>query len=108
MRKQESPMSTVYETTPASTLGTRCLICAHHNPPDALLCAECSAPMAIIHDSLAQEREPRIVSIVGESNVGKTVYLGFLLDMLSQRAGDFEAIPRGAFSVDLQQTVISH
>ena len=88
--------------------GTKCLICDKSNTPDAVLCAECSAPMAIAHDSVAQEREPQIVSIVGESNVGKTVYLGVLLDMLSQRAGDFEAIPKGAYSVDLQQTVISH
>jgi len=31
-----------------------------------------------------------------------------LLDMLSQRAGDFEAIPKGAYSIDIQQAVISH
>lgn len=88
--------------------GTRCLICETNNPSDAALCGECSAPLSIVHDSLAQEREPQIVSIVGESNVGKTVYLGVLLDMLSQRAGNFEAIPKGAYSVDVQQTVISH
>lgn len=88
--------------------GTRCLICNASNPSDAILCAECSAPMAIVHDSTAQGRQPRIVSVVGESNVGKTVYLGFLLDMLAQRAGDFEAVPRGAYSIDLQQSVISH
>jgi hypothetical protein len=88
--------------------GTQCLICDKTNMLDAVLCVECGAPMAIVHDSLAQGREPQIVSIVGESNVGKTVYLGVLLDMLSQRAGDFEAIPKGAYSVDLQQTVISH
>ena len=64
--------------------------------------------MALVHDSIAQDREPQIVSIIGDSNVGKTVYLGFLLDMLTQRAGDFEAIPKGAYSIDLQQTVISH
>lgn len=64
--------------------------------------------MALVHDAAAQEREPKVVSIIGESNVGKTVYLGFLLDMLAQRAGDFEAIPKGAYSVDLQQVVISY
>jgi len=64
--------------------------------------------MALVHDSRAQEREPRIVSVVGESNVGKSVYLGFLLDMLSQRAADFEAVPKGAYSIDLQQNVIAH
>ncbi len=87
---------------------TPCLICETTNAPNAILCKECSAPMALVHEALAQERDPQMVSILGDSNVGKTVYLGFLLDMLSQRANDFEAIPRGAYSVDLQQLVISH
>jgi hypothetical protein len=87
---------------------TSCLICGSHNMAGTVLCNECGAPMAIVQDAISQEREPQIVSIVGESNVGKTVYLGFLLDMLAQRAGDFQAVPRGAYSVDLQQNVISH
>lgn len=95
-------------TYPTAAMGARCLVCDHPNSPDALLCGECSAPMSLVHDSLAQGREPQIVSVVGESNVGKTVYLGFLLDMLSQRAGDFEAVPKGSYSIDLQQNVISH
>lgn len=86
----------------------RCLICGSRNTVDAIQCAECSAPMAVVYDSAAQDREPQIVTIVGESNVGKTVHLGFLLDMLTQRAGDFMAIPKGAYSIDLQQTVITH
>lgn len=85
-----------------------CLICGTTNLVGSMVCCECAAPMAIVHDVAAQGREPRIVSVVGESNVGKTVYLGFLLDMLTQRAGDYEAIPKGAYSIDLQQTVISH
>ena len=64
--------------------------------------------MALIHESVAQQREPRIISIVGESNVGKTVYLGFLLDMLARRARDFDAVPKGAYSVNLQQNVVAH
>jgi hypothetical protein len=93
---------------PASSHGVSCLICGAQNSVNALQCRECSASLALVHDAAAQQREPRIVSIVGESNVGKTVYLGFLLDMLSQRAGDFDAIPKGAYSVDIQQVVISH
>ncbi|MHC4234180.1 MAG: TRAFAC clade GTPase domain-containing protein [Planctomycetota bacterium] len=72
------------------------------------MCGSCSAPMALIHESVAQEREPRIVSIVGESHVGKTIYLGLLLDMLARRARDFEAVPKGAYSVNLQQNVVAH
>lgn len=85
-----------------------CLICDTVNSGSTILCQECFAPMALVHEANAQERDPRLVSILGDSNAGKTVYLGFLLDMLSQRAGDFEGIPRGSCSVDLQQTVISY
>lgn len=95
------------KTKPPTISSTDCLICGAENLQRELACVECGAPMAIVYDAVAQEREPQIVSVIGESNVGKTVYLGFLLDMLSHRAGGFEAIPKGAYSVDLQQTVIS-
>ncbi len=85
-----------------------CLICEAKNDPEAVLCSECSAPMALIQEAVQQDREPCIISVIGDTNVGKTVYLGFLLDMLSKRAGDFEAIPKGAYSVNLQQAVISY
>jgi len=92
----------------ATQAPTRCMICGENNPSQPPQCLACGAPMALVHDSLAQDREPLMVSIIGDSNVGKTVYLGFLLDMLSHRVGDFEAIPKGAYSIDLQQNVISH
>lgn len=88
--------------------GTPCMICGTGNPLAAPQCRECSAPMALVHDAAGRSQAPAIISIIGESNVGKTVYLGFLLDMLSQRAGAFEAIPRGAYSIDVQQNVIAH
>jgi hypothetical protein len=85
-----------------------CLICGSLNSEEAVVCHQCSAPVALTQDSVGQGRDPRIISVVGESNVGKTVYLGFLLDMLAQRAGGFEAIPKGAYSIDLQQNVIAN
>jgi len=87
---------------------SQCLICERQNPPDAMLCSGCGAPMSLIEEAAIQQRQPKIITILGESNVGKTVYLGFLLDMLSKRAGGFEAIPKGAYSVNLQQSVIGH
>lgn len=93
---------------PSAEQRANCLICSAANPEDAVVCAQCAAPMALAKDSAGQGREPNIISIVGESNVGKTVYLGFLLDMLAQRAGGFEAIPKGAYSIDLQQNVVAH
>lgn len=85
-----------------------CLICGTGNAASAGQCVECSAPLALVHDATSPTAKPRIVTILGDSNVGKTVYLGFLLDMLSQQAGDYQAIPIGAHSVNVQQTVISH
>ncbi len=85
-----------------------CLICSHQNQLEALVCATCGAPMSLMQEAVAQDRDPCIVTVVGDSNVGKTVYLGMLLDMLSKRAEDFEAIPKGAYSVNLQHTVISY
>ncbi len=87
---------------------TTCLICGASNAGGASQCVECSAPLALVHDSTDPQKAPQIVTILGDSNVGKTVYLGFLLDMLSQQAGDYQAIPIGAHSVNVQQTVISH
>jgi len=85
-----------------------CLICQTQNQMEAIVCTACGAPMALIQEAVAQDRDPCIVTVVGDSNVGKTVYLGMLLDMLSKRAEDFEAIPKGAYSVNLQHTVISY
>jgi hypothetical protein len=94
--------------TATTTNQLPCLICGTLNRPRDVLCSACSAPTALGQEALAQEREPRIVSMVGDSNVGKTVYLGFLLDMLARRAEQFEAVPRGPYSVDLPQLVISY
>lgn len=99
---------TSYSSGPVDVSGYTCLICEAENTADAVVCRNCTAPMALVHDSIAQEREPQILSVIGESNVGKTVYLGFLLDMLAQRAGRFEAIPKGSYSIDLQQNVVGN
>ena len=101
-------MASIPSSTYAPPSTMPCLICETQNQMEAIICGNCCAPMALIQDAVAQERDPCIVTVVGDSNVGKTVYLGFLLDMLSKRAHGFNAVPKGAFSVDLQHTVITH
>lgn len=95
-------------TATTSTGYVNCLICDGSNSADSAQCRQCSAPLALVEAAQAKDRPMKLVTILGDSNVGKTVYLGFLLDMLTQRANNYEAIPRGAYSVDLQQNVISH
>jgi GTPase SAR1 family protein len=92
----------------ATICPTECLICRSDNSEDAFVCANCLAPMSLTKESIIQEREPCMITVIGDSNVGKTVYLGYLLDMLSRRAGDYESIPKGPFSINLQQNVMGH
>lgn len=95
-------------TDPYAASLTYCLICEAENQTSASVCRKCAAPLALIEEAVLQDREPRMVSIIGGTNVGKTVYLGYLLDMLSRRGGDFDAVPKGPYSVNLQQTVVSY
>ncbi len=44
---------------------TWCLICETENSPDALLCGECCAPMAIVQDAFAGAEVPLQVNRVG-------------------------------------------
>lgn len=100
-------MSTLTAPPPPQTM-MPCLICETQNTMESAVCSNCFAPMALIQEAVAQDRDPCIVTVIGDSNVGKTVYLGMLLDMLSKRADDYEAVPKGAYSVNLQHTVITH
>jgi hypothetical protein len=83
-----------------------CYICHEGNTFDAERCRHCSAPMALAHQAHMQKVRPRMVAVLGTSGVGKTVYLGMLLDMLSRRPERMQILARGAFSVTLQQTVV--
>lgn len=95
--------------TSAVASGTlSCLICEAENPPEAAYCSSCLAPMELAQQALKQKRHPSIISVVGDTNVGKTTYLGMLLDVLSKRPRDLEAVPKGVYSINLQEMVITH
>lgn len=84
-----------------------CYICDADNTSDAEYCHCCLAPMALTHQANSQDVHPRMVAIIGPSGVGKTVYLGMLMDMLSRQVEEMSVLARGAFSITLQQTTIS-
>jgi hypothetical protein len=84
-----------------------CYICQADNTFDAEYCHVCLAPMALAHQANSQNIKPRMVAVIGASGVGKTVYLGMLMDMLSQPTEDIQALARGAFSISMQQNTIS-
>jgi len=87
--------------------GIPCYVCEHENNLDNELCSQCAAPMALAHQAKCQKVHPRMVAVVGGSGVGKTVYLGMLMDILSRRTDGLQLAARGAFSITLQQTTVA-
>lgn len=84
-----------------------CYICAAGNTGEAELCRQCFAPMALAHQARSEKAQPLLVAALGASGVGKTVYLGVLMDMLSRQPERLHMLARGAFSINLQQATVS-
>jgi hypothetical protein len=84
---------------------TLCLICEEGNLPDAELCRRCFAPMMLAHQTRGVK--PVMFTALGPSGVGKTVYLGMVLDMLSRQSQRLQLAARGGFSVTLQQNTLT-
>jgi hypothetical protein len=84
-----------------------CYVCGTAGSGDAEYCHECLAPMALARQAAGQRLAPCMMAVAGASGVGKTVYLGLLMDMLSRQTDQMQFSARGAFSIDLQQTTVS-
>ena len=69
-------------------------------------CGRCHAPAEIVHSICRRTATPRVVGILGPSGVGKTVYLGMLLDMLAHGAAGLHGMARGSFSLSMQRQVM--
>ncbi len=72
----------------------------------AQACDRCFAPREVVGSILSRSTRPRCVGVLGPSGVGKTVYLGVLLDLLARGAGGFHGMARGPFSLMLQRQVM--
>jgi len=84
-----------------------CFVCDGPNAFDAELCRHCSAPMALGHQAKRLKRRPYVVTVLGCSGAGKTVFLGMLMDMLSREQSNLQVLARGAFSITLQQSTVA-
>jgi hypothetical protein len=81
-----------------------CPLCGSHVGGDA--CTRCYAPRDVIQSILARDQAPRYVGVLGPSGVGKTVYLGMLLDLLAHGAAGLHGVARGTFSLTLHRNVM--
>lgn len=69
-------------------------------------CTTCLVPAEVAQSIQARGRNPRFTAILGPSNVGKTVFLGMLLDLLARGASGMHGVPRGSFSLALHRNVL--
>ncbi len=69
-------------------------------------CGCCYAPANVIESLLGREKAMRFVGVLGPTGVGKTVYLGMLLDMLSRGVGGLHGLARGPFSLALHRNLV--
>ena len=85
----------------------RCYVCDADNRFDGSFCQYCHAPLAIGYSTDKKQSLPRLLAVLGAAGVGKTCYLGLLMDMLSRNPAEMQLLARGAFSVALQQQTMS-
>lgn len=84
-----------------------CATCDAEVSPHSGYCLRCLTPYELSESIADRGIAPRYLSVLGASGAGKTVYLGFLLDMLSKGVSDLRGLPNGAFSVALQQNTMN-
>ncbi len=84
-----------------------CACCGTRLAGNAEYCGQCETPASLSHAVSKRGQPQSFVSVLGASNSGKTVYLGMLLDILSKGPESFRGTSTSAFSIDLQQQVVS-
>ncbi len=69
-------------------------------------CGTCHAPATVIESIYYRESRPQFIGVLGPSGVGKTVYMGMLLDMLARGCGGLHGTAKGPFSLALHRNLI--
>jgi len=84
-----------------------CICCDNRLEQRDEYCTECNTPTVLSYTVATRGGAQSFVSVLGASNAGKTVYLGLLLDILSKGDKSFRGFATGAFSMDLQEQVVT-
>ena len=69
-------------------------------------CNSCLLPVKVIESIRSRPELPRFVGVLGPSGVGKTVYLGMLLDLLARGVGGLRGVAQSPFSMTLHRNLI--
>jgi len=69
-------------------------------------CGTCYLPFQVIESIWSRPESPRFLGVLGTSGVGKTVYLGMLLDLLTRGACGLHGLAQGPFTLTLHRKLI--
>ncbi len=83
-----------------------CITCGSQIIDSGSYCTTCETPIQVSRSVSNRNSPSRLISVLGASGAGKTVYLGMLLDMLSKGASGLRGLPNGAFSLGVQEQTI--
>ena len=97
--------SQLVEGMPPITLD--CVCCGTRLNDRSEFCEDCQTPASLSRTVATRIGEQNFISVLGASNAGKTVYLGLLLDILSNGPEEFRGTATSAFSVELQEQVVT-
>ncbi len=84
-----------------------CVVCGGTILDSTGNCNACHAPVELSRTVARRGAPGKLVSVLGASGAGKTVYLGMLLDILSKGCKDLCGLPNGAFSMSVQEQTIA-
>lgn len=82
-----------------------CPLCGGHTY-EGESCGNCFVPYKVIESIRLRPHPPKFVGVLGPTGVGKTVYLGMLLDLLSRGVGGLQGLSRSPFSMTLHRNLI--
>lgn len=82
-----------------------CPLCGGHTY-EGEPCGTCFLPYKVIESIRSRSHPPNFVVVLGPTGVGKTVYLGMLLDLLSRGTSGLQGLSRSPFSLTLHRNLI--
>ncbi len=82
-----------------------CPLCGGHTY-EGEPCGSCFLPFKVMESIRSRPHLPKFVVVLGPTGVGKTVYLGMLLDLLSRGVGGLQGLSRSPYSLTLHRNLI--
>ena len=99
-------MSTHFGQSYAQGSGVlECPLCDGYAPANNP-CGTCNLPYRVIESILNRPSPPRFLGVLGPTGVGKTVYLGMLLDLLARGVCGLHGLAQSPFTLSLHRNLI--